>query len=35
MATFMENNKDGTIHFVANDVTNDDTKKKSAAELKN
>lgn len=31
---FMENNKDGAIHFVANDVTNDETKKKSAKELK-
>jgi thiol:disulfide interchange protein len=34
MAAFMENNKDGAIHFVANDVTNDETKKKSAEELK-
>lgn len=34
MAAFMENNKDGAFHFVANDVTNDETKKKSAEELK-
>ncbi|MEX0987538.1 MAG: hypothetical protein WD052_08685 [Bacteroidales bacterium] len=34
MATFKENNKEGTIKFVANDLTNDETKKKSAAKLK-
>ncbi len=33
-AAFMENNKDGAIQFVANDLTNDETKAKSAAELK-
>lgn len=34
MAAFMSNNKDGAIKFVANDLTNDVTKKKSAEELK-
>ncbi|MBW6492682.1 MAG: hypothetical protein K0B15_15975 [Lentimicrobium sp.] len=34
MAAFMENNKDMAIQFVANDVTNDETKAKSAVELK-
>ncbi|NJO89718.1 MAG: hypothetical protein HC831_12790 [Chloroflexia bacterium] len=34
MAAFIANNKDGAIQFVANDLTNDDTKKKSAEELK-
>ncbi len=34
MAAFKENNKDGAIHFVSNDVTNDETKKKSAKKLK-
>jgi len=34
MAAFMANNKDGAIQFVANDLTNDDTKKKSSEELK-
>ncbi len=31
---FMENNKDMAIQFVANDLTNDETKAKSAEELK-
>jgi hypothetical protein len=31
---FMENNKDGAILFVANDLTNDETRKKSTDELK-
>ncbi len=34
MAAFMANNKDMSIQFVANDVTDDNTKQKSAAELK-
>ncbi len=34
MKTFKENNKDMAIQFVANDLTNDETKAKSAAELK-
>jgi thiol-disulfide isomerase/thioredoxin len=34
MAAFMANNKDMSIQFVANDVTDDNTKKKSAVELK-
>lgn len=34
MAAFMANNKDGEIAFVANDLTNDDTKKKSSEALK-
>jgi thiol-disulfide isomerase/thioredoxin len=34
MAAFMNNNKDMAIQFVANDVTNDETKQKSAVELK-
>jgi thiol:disulfide interchange protein len=34
MTTFMENNKDMAIQFVANDLTNDETKAKSAEELK-
>jgi len=33
-AAFMENNKDGAIQFVVNDLSNDETKAKSAAELK-
>jgi len=34
MAAFMANNKDMAIQFLANDVTNDETKLKSAEELK-
>jgi thiol:disulfide interchange protein len=34
MAAFMANNTDGAIQFVANDLTNEETKKKSAEELK-
>jgi hypothetical protein len=34
METFKENNKDMVIQFVANDLTNDETKKESARELK-
>lgn len=34
MAAFMANNKDMAIQFVANDVTDENTKKKSSAELK-
>jgi thiol:disulfide interchange protein len=34
MSAFMENNKDMSIQFVANNVTNDETKSKSAVELK-
>lgn len=34
MAAFMANNKDMSIQFVANDVTNAESKKKSAEELK-
>ena len=34
MVAFMENNKDMAIQFVANDLTNDETKKNSATELK-
>lgn len=34
MAAFMANNQNGAFLFVANDVTNADTKKKSAMELK-
>jgi hypothetical protein len=34
MTAFMENNKDMAIQFVANDLTNDETIKKSATELK-
>jgi hypothetical protein len=33
-AAFMENNKDGAIQFVVNDLSTDETKAKSAAELK-
>ena len=33
-AAFMENNKDNAFQFVVNDLTNDETKKKSADELK-
>lgn len=33
-AAFMENNKDGAIQFVINDVTNDETKQASAKQLK-
>jgi hypothetical protein len=34
METFKANNKDMAIQFVVNDLTNDDTKAKSGAELK-
>ncbi len=34
MGAFMENNKDMAIQFVANDLTNKETKAKSAVELK-
>lgn len=34
MAAFTENNQDKAIHFVVNDVTSEETKKKSEAELK-
>lgn len=34
MEAFKENNKDMAIQFVANDLTNDETKKKSSEELK-
>jgi hypothetical protein len=34
MAAFMENNKDGSVKFYMNDLTDDQTKKKSADELK-
>ncbi len=34
MAAFMANNKDMSIQFVANDLTNKDSQKKSAEELK-
>ncbi len=34
METFKENNKDMAIVFVANDLTNDQTKKQSSEELK-
>ncbi|PKP48991.1 MAG: hypothetical protein CVT92_15625 [Bacteroidetes bacterium HGW-Bacteroidetes-1] len=34
MAAFSESNKDLAIQFVANDLTNDETKAKSAIELK-
>ena len=33
-AAFMENNKDGAIQFVDNDLSNEESKAKSAAELK-
>lgn len=33
-AAFMENNKDGAVQFVMNDLSTDETKAKSAAELK-
>jgi hypothetical protein len=33
MGAFMENNKDGEIQFVINDITNAETAKKSATEL--
>lgn len=33
-AAFMENNKDGAILFVTNDLSNDETKAQSAMELK-
>ena len=33
MGAFMENNKEGTISLVVNDVTSEETKKKSAAGL--
>lgn len=35
MGAFMDNNKDGAISLVMNDVTNEETKKKSAAGLSN
>ncbi len=35
MAAFMENNKDGVIQFVVNDLTNKETKEKCAVDLKN
>ncbi|MBW6481380.1 MAG: hypothetical protein K0B37_18290 [Bacteroidales bacterium] len=31
---FTENNKDGAIHFVVNDLSTDESKEKSAADLK-
>ncbi len=34
MGAFMENNKDGQIQFVMNDLSNAETTKKSAAEVK-
>jgi len=34
MAALMESNKDGAVQFVANDLTNDETKAKCTAELK-
>lgn len=34
MSAFMANNEDGAIIFVANDLTNDETKDKSAEALK-
>jgi len=34
METFKENNKDMAIQFVANDLTNEESKKKSIEELK-
>lgn len=34
MAAFTENNKDGAYQFVINDITNAETAKKSAAEIK-
>jgi len=34
MAAFMNNNKDGAIKFVANDLTSAETRDKSAEELK-
>jgi hypothetical protein len=34
MAAFMENNKEGVFQFVVNDLTNDETKAKSAEDLK-
>ncbi len=33
-AVFMENNKDGAIQFIVNDLSNDDSKKASADVLK-
>lgn len=33
-AVFMENNKGGSIQFVVNNLTNEDTKSQSVAELK-
>jgi Skp family chaperone for outer membrane proteins len=33
-AVFMENNKDGALQFVVNNLTNDETKAQSLAELK-
>ncbi len=35
MGAFMENNKDGSISLVVNDVTNAETKKRSATGLSN
>lgn len=34
MAALMENNKDGAVQFVVNDLTNDETKAESAKNLK-
>ncbi len=34
MSAFMENNKDMSVQFIANDLSNDDTKKNSTEELK-
>jgi hypothetical protein len=34
MAAFMANNTDGSVRFVVNDLTNDETIRKSAKELK-
>lgn len=34
MSALMESNKDGAVQFVANDLTNDETKAKCTAELK-
>jgi hypothetical protein len=33
-AVFAENNNDGAIHFVVNDLSTDESKEKSAADLK-
>lgn len=34
MAAFMENNKDGAVQFVVNDLTNKESKEKCAVDLK-